>query len=249
LLRYPFGPRSPNNPFPRLAFEHDFVEVIFNLPNSFLAFAVFNKYGELVTTPVPLEIAFDSQARSGTPEIRMAASCIQCHERGIQGGYRDDFSVMNSFSGDALTHLKGSHIDPEKMDAIILRDQKQFFKAMRTVMLDGSTTQDVEPISHVVRQYLEDLDQHSAACELGLVNLAPFQKDSPFEMRLCKLGLAPLIHLPDAKMKRSRWEALDGTSLFQDVAVDLRLGTPILCGGFPSSVKDQSRYIRNRIEP
>ncbi|XZE22165.1 hypothetical protein SH449x_002083 [Pirellulaceae bacterium SH449] len=249
LLRYPFGPCSPNNPFPRLAFEHDFVEVLFSLPNSFLAFAVFNKHGELVTAPVPLEIAFDSQARTGTPEIRMAASCIQCHERGIQGGYRDDFSVINSFSGDALAHLKRSHIDPEKLDAIILRDQKQFFTAMRTVMLDGSVAQDVEPISHVVCQYLEDLDQHSAGYELGLVNLAPFQKDSPFEISLRKLGLAPLIHLPDAKLKRSRWEALDGTSLFQDVAVDLRLGTPILCGGLPSSAKDQSRYTRNRIEP
>jgi len=44
---------------------------------------------------------------------------------------------------------------------------------------------------------------------------------------LLKLGMGTLLQEPAGTIKRDKWEAIEGTSLFQDVAVEMRIGTPV----------------------
>ena len=116
------------------------------------------------------------------------------------------------------------------MEKLIQRDRQQFFAAARSAMPNLANENDVEPIGWVVRNYSRDLEPEQVARELGFESIEQIRAQIQNDRELKRMGLGGLLSESPVPIKRVRWESIDGTSFFQDVAVELGLGTPVLAG-------------------
>jgi hypothetical protein len=240
LIRYPLGPRSFEKSLAPYAFEHDVSQALFHLPNGLLAYFTADAQGTRLDVSLSGDVAYDPSATAGTSAIVTGVSCMRCHRNGIVPGFQDEVRAANVLSGNAKELLDRLYIPRDQMDRLIERDNRQYAKALQTAtypfLLDskesfGQTVDGmVEPISHATREYLRDLGPQEIALEIGIPSLAEIEFQIGNDRELKRMGLGILIQKTPGVIKRARWEAIDGTSFFQDVAAELRLGTPLVPG-------------------
>lgn len=245
LLRFPLGPRSESNPFNRHAFQADGRSILFQLPNGMLGYYLADQDGNRVDQVVATNLVYDRQAIAGTPAMVAGLSCLHCHQQGIQSDFRDEVRDAGVLSGDGLERLHQVYLPAERMQQLAQRDRQVFLTAAQQVhapylgvSVDFNATgqrpvdfaSSLEPIGFAVSRYLRDLGPADVAAELGLPGIESIRSQIQLTPTLRQLGLGTLIQGQAGTIKRARWEAIDGTSLFQDVAVELGLGTPIQSG-------------------
>ncbi|MFO0939588.1 MAG: hypothetical protein U0930_02355 [Pirellulales bacterium] len=230
LIRFPLGPRSTNNPFNSIAFEPDLVQAIFHLPNGLQGYFVADREGNRMDDPLPVEIVHDPRAIAGITAIVNGISCIHCHGQGVIGGFKDQVRSSSVVSGDSAKLLERLYLPLDQMEKLIQRDRQQFLAAARSAMPSLSNADNVEPIGLVIKIYSRDLEPDQVARELGFECIEQIRSQIQNDRELKRLGIGTLISESPSSIKRVRWESVDGTSLFQDVAVELGLGTPVLAG-------------------
>jgi len=236
LVRFPLGPKFKGNKFNRHAFEHDGGEIIYNLPNGLQAYMLVDGKGNRFDQPAPADVVFDSEAVSGTPAIVTGLSCMHCHRNGMITNLRDETRGANAQGGKVLEKVKELYPPSKVMDDWLKQDEQRFLTALEKVAgpflkieedQDKSIRDFPEPVGKLAVRYLADLDPREIALELGIEKVEILQAKIEANRELLKLGLGTLIQKPAGSMKREKWETLDGTSLFQDVAVELRIGTAV----------------------
>jgi mono/diheme cytochrome c family protein len=233
LTRFPLGPEFDGHPFPQQAFRHAGGEIIFHLPNALQGYLLVNNKDERIDAG-PVEIVSDSQKTGGTPAVLNGLSCMSCHKHGMLP-FKDAVRDGTAVGGDALALVRRLYPAQDDMDRLVRQDADRFLTALGLatgsfLRLDEDRQRPLrdfpEPVGEVARTYLlKDLGPAEAAYELGL--------DGPDRLRalidasraLRALGLAPLA--AGRSIRRDEWETLDGTSLFQKVAHELQLGTPL----------------------
>ncbi|MEM7312040.1 MAG: hypothetical protein AAF497_02700 [Planctomycetota bacterium] len=164
---------------------------------------------------------------------------MNCHREGMISGFRDEIRDSGVLAGEPSQKLKQLYVPHEKMEQLVARDRGQFLTALRAaigsfLLVGEDQAREIsefpEPIGFVAQRYCADLGPEEVAFELGLPGIDKIRTQIQHDRDLRKLGLGTLIQEKPGTIKRARWEAIDGTSFFQDVAVELRLGTPILPG-------------------
>ena len=80
----------------------------------------------------------------------------------------------------------------------------------------------------VAEMYSRDLTPRELALELGIEKPEVLQAKVDANRELLRYGLGTIVQNPPGTIKREKWESRDGTSLMQDVTVELRLGTPVI---------------------
>jgi serine/threonine-protein kinase len=250
LIRYPLGPRFPANRYNRHAFAHDGGEAIFHLPNGLQGYYLVTADGTRIDGPAPADVVYDSAAIAGTPAIVNGLSCMNCHREGMISGFRDEIRDSGALNGEPLEKVRQLYLPVEQMDRLVAEDRQQYLTALKVatggflqVAEDAgkSISEFPEPIGQVAQRYLADLGPTEVALELGVASIEDVRAPIEHDRDLRKLGLGTLIQDQPGTIKRARWEAIDGTSFFQDVAVELRLGTPIL-PGTTRTMKSVSRF-------
>lgn len=235
LTRFPLGPEFEGNPFRHQAFEHDGGEIIWSLPNGMQAYMLVDAEGGRIDSG-PVDVVFDRSAVLGTPEIVNGISCMYCHREGMITEFRDEIRGANAVGGDPLVKVKQIYPPHEEMQNLVRRDRDLFVRALDEVTAryllaegdPGSVTLMPEPVGKVAEMYSRDLKAHEVALELGIERLEDLQAMIRTNRNLLRFGLGALAQNPPATLKREKWETRDGTSLMQDVASQLRLGTPFI---------------------
>ena len=233
LVRFPLGPKFDGNPHNRFAFDHDGGEAIFSLPNGMQAYLLVNAKGERLDDPAPADVVNDSRSIAGTPAIVNGISCMNCHRRGMIGNFRDEIRGAGAVGGQVLTKVEDLYPKSEVMDQLVKQAEDRFMKALEVVIgpflkvgddKQKSVGDFPEPIGKVAEMYLSDLDVRRAALELGIDKPELLQAKIGANRDLMKLGLGTFVQQRPGTIKRAKWETREGTSLFQDVCVELRLG-------------------------
>jgi len=235
LVRFPLGPKFPGNKFNQFAFEHDGGEAIFSLPNGLQAYMLALGDGTRLDEPAPADVVYDDSAVAGTPAVVNGLSCMNCHKNGMID-FRDEIRNANAVGGATLNKVRDLYPPQAEMNVLVDHDRKRFLVALeRTIGPFLKVGDDAkkpieqfpEPISKVAKRYLADLGPAEAAAELDIVSAKEFQARVRGNRELLKFGLGTLILEPAGTIKREKWEAIDGSSLFQDVAGRMSIGTPI----------------------
>lgn len=236
LVRFPLGPPFPGNPYPKQAFDHDGGECIWSLPNGMQAYMLVDGKGGRINQG-PLDVVFDREAIMGSPAIVNGISCMYCHREGMITQFRDELRTAEALGGEPREHLLKVYPTHEVMQKKTQQDQDLFLQALTRVigpfLLTGDdknkTVSDFpEPVGKVAVMYTRDLTVHEFAAELGFEKAEILQAKIESNRELLRFGLGTMAQKQPGKLKREKWEALDGTSLMQDVASELRLGTPVL---------------------
>ena len=238
LVRFPLGPLFPDNPYPRQAFVHDGGEMIFGLPNGLQGYFLTDGKGKRIDVG-PIEVVSDGLKTSGTSAIVNGTSCMHCHKSGIIP-VADTIREGHALFGNARDKVLKLYPERKTMDELVKGDEKRFVDALdKTIgpfLKIGAArakkvTEFTEPIGEVTRRYLavrnsDDVGVQIAASELGIEKSETLAGMIQGNSTLKELGVLPLAK--GKTIKRDDWEAVDVTaSLFQDIALALRLGTPL----------------------
>ncbi len=235
LVRFPLGPRFGGNAFNQFAFDHDAGEAIFSLPNGLNAYMLADGKGARLEGPAPADIVYDDAAVSGTPAIVNGLSCMSCHKHGMIA-FRDEIRGANAVGGRVLDKVRQLFPPQREMDELLAKDRQRFLAALEKAAgpflqvgedADKPIESFPEPIGAVAKLYLADLTPLEVALELDIPSVDDLQARISANRSLLKFGLGTLIQEPPGTLKREKWETIEGTSLFQDVAVELGIGTPI----------------------
>lgn len=234
LARFPLGPKFENNEFEAEAFEHAGGEIIFNLPNGLHAYMLVDGKGNRIDEG-PVNIVWDSLNISGSPLIVNGLSCISCHKHGMLDF--TDFVREGTAVQNPQARRKVQELFPEQSELDQAREStkqnylQHLWRAVagelelsggdRDALLDYE-----EPISRVTQLYAKNLNLDAAACELGFED-KDLLRNQVFSGRLVELGLGPLA-LEGGTIKRAFWDSAEtSSSVFQEAASSLRIGTPI----------------------
>ena len=180
LEETPFGPTVPEELRGEAeAFVHDGGEFIFSLPNGLHGYFLATAQGQRLDTG-PSEIVQDSSRVDRI--ITNGVSCISCHASGIQ--MRPDAIIEDLQSSPRLSHrakamLSELHPSPEKLQQIMLEDEREFLFHLQKLALavpsdsgrlvpvlagDG-----IEPVRYLSDWYEEALDLPRVAAEFGML--------------------------------------------------------------------------------
>jgi serine/threonine-protein kinase len=232
LVRYPLGPLSlferGKHPYAGQAFVHDGGEIIFPLPNGLQGYMLVNGKDQRIDEgPVP--VVSDALKTSGTPAIVTGVSCMACHKHGtlpLTDTVRDSSAVF----GEAEKHVRRLYPEARVMTRLVNEDEARFLTALERAIgpflrEPGAPKKPlkelVEPIGEVARAYrLEHLDLQAVACELDVQDPGQLVQ-AVGETKLKRLGLEALSR-PGGAISRLEWEAVDGVSLMQELARELR---------------------------
>jgi serine/threonine-protein kinase len=233
LTRFPLGPEFDGHPFPQQAFRQAGGELIFALPNGLQGYLLVNAKDERIDAG-PVEIVSDSLKTAGVPAVINGLSCMSCHKHGMIP-FKDAVRDGTAVGGDALRLVQQLYPRQEEMDRLVRHDGARFMDALgRAVGPFVQVGEDrqrpladfPEPVGEVARTYLlKDLGPAEAAYELGLESPDRLRELIAGSRALRALGLAPLA--AGRSIRRDEWETLDGPSLFQKVARELQLGSPL----------------------
>jgi serine/threonine-protein kinase len=233
LVHFPLGPRFEGHPFPRHAFGHAGGEIIFNLPNGLQGYLLVDEKDRRIDLG-PVDIVRDGLETAGTPQIVNGLSCMACHKHGMIR-FEDRLRAGTSLKGDARVKVHELFRTKDEMDRLLAKDEDRFLRAvdkatgafLKVGEDRGKNIRDFpEPIGAIARLYVRNLGLEEVAYELGIepVTLKTFLANNP---RLRALGLGPLA--VEGTIPRSVWSSPENVlSLFQDVARELELGTPII---------------------
>lgn len=235
LVRFPLGPQFHGNEFSQVAFDHDGGEAIFSLPNGLQGYMLTDGEGNRLDAPAPTDVVYDDSAIAGTPAVVNGISCMHCHKNGMIQ-FRDEIRNANAVGGFVRDKVRDLYLPNEEMKKLIDADQARFVAALEKVIgpflkVEEDENKDIEefpePIGKIASLYLADLGPQEVALELGFADVATLQAVIHSNRDLLKLGLGTLAQDPAGTIKRSEWEAIDGSSLFQEAALLLQLGTPV----------------------
>lgn len=232
LVRFPLGPRFADNPFNEFAFDHDGGEVIFSLPNGLQAYLLVDAQGRRLDGPAPADVVFDKVAIAGLPAIINGLSCMNCHKDGMIR-FEDEVRTSEAVGGRALQRVKDLYPPRDVMRKLVDKDRAEFLAALDQVCgpflkLGDAAGKDItqfpEPIGRVAERYQTDLGPTDVALELGLADAGELRTIIRNNRQLLRFGLGTLASDPPGTMKRDRWEALEGFSLYQVVRQALGRG-------------------------
>jgi serine/threonine-protein kinase len=177
----------------------------------------------------PIEVVSDAQKTSGTPAIVNGLSCMACHKNGMIP-FKDTIREGSAVFGPAQQKVERLYPEAKKMAVLIQEDEKRFLdalaKAVGPFFRDGpekgkSIKEWPEPIGEIALRYrLAYLDLRAVASELNLEKPEDFVKRVG-EKKIKQLGLEPLLK-EGGLISRAEWEALEGISLMQETARELR---------------------------
>jgi hypothetical protein len=235
LARFPLGPNFAGNEFTQHAFTHDGGEIIYTLPNKLHGYMLVKSNGERLDAG-PVEIVYDQRQALGTPQIKNGVSCMLCHNKGtipFKDTIRDAAAVLNA---EARAKVEELYSEASEMDALLEDERDQYTNALKKVVepfllpngpLEGRKSfEDFdEAVGVTTVDFTTDITRDQAAFELGLDPEA-FKGALANSKKLNELGLRPLVS--GERLKRSLWESDGATlSVFQEVASELGLGTPV----------------------
>jgi len=232
LTRFPLGPLnlfgSKRHPFAGQAFVHDGGEIIFGLPNGLQGYMLVDGQDHRIDVG-PIEVVSDAVKTAGTAQIVNGVSCMSCHAHGMIK-FEDTIRNGSSAFGDAEQHVKKLYPTKEVMDGLVEADEKRFMTALEKAtgpFLKQGADKDrpiqnfAEPVGEAARLYrLGFLDLAMVAIELDVEHPQDVLTKVG-EKRLKHLGLESLLK-PGGVISRFDWEAIDGVSLMQEVARELR---------------------------
>jgi serine/threonine protein kinase/mono/diheme cytochrome c family protein len=237
LFRFPLGPRFAGHPFDELAFEQAGGEIIFHLPNGLQGYLLVDAAGNTIDEG-PIAVVSDPLKTSGTSAVVNGLSCMACHRQGLialHDTLRDGAGIF----GEARTKLQQIVPPRAEIDRVVADDNARFQAALEKAVgpflrVDEDAARDLldfpEPVSAVARAFQRDLGPDEAAGELGLADAARLRTIIGGNPRLRRLGLGPLAD--GRRIKRAVWESKEfGTTPFQEAALELGLGTPLLNTG------------------
>lgn len=233
LVRFPLGPDFARHPHPDQAFRHDGGEVIFHLPNGLQGYLLVDGKDKRIDAG-PIDVVADDKRVSGTPAIVNGISCMACHAHGMiplaEGFKAGSFAVF----GEPARTVDRLYPGEAAMAEHVAADRDRFLAALEKAVgpflrADGDRTTPLtkfrEPVSEVVIPYRRGyLDRAAAGTELFLEQQDALTTAIP-EKRLRELGLEPLLR-SGGVIPRYQWEAIDGVSLMQEAARELRF-TPL----------------------
>ena len=233
LFRFPLGPVFAANPFPNQAFVHAGGELIFNLPNGLQAYLLVDAKGKRIDVGPP-DVVADSRRTAGTTEVVNGLSCMSCHDQGMQK-FKDTVCAGLGITGAAGEKAERLFREQDELNDLLRRDEARFLKAVEEaagpfLKVGGDSAKKIrdfpDPIGDVARSYIKDLGAAQVAADLGLADPKELLGAIRANVKLRRLGLAPLLH--GATIKRTDWDSLDGRvlSTFQETARELSLGTP-----------------------
>ena len=232
LVRFPLGPAFDRHLYADQAFRHDGGEVIFHLPNGLQGYLLVNGKDERIDEG-PIDVVNDDKRVSGTSAIVNGVSCHACHVHGMIP-IRDTIRDGSALFGDAADKVQRLYPDRKAMDELVEADRKKFLDSLDKTVgpflrvgedKDTPLTKFKEPITEVVTGYRRGyLDLPTVAHELFLKDPGELLKKVG-EKRLKELGLEVLTR-PGGLVPRYQWEALDGVSLMQELARELKY-TPL----------------------
>lgn len=175
LFDFPLGPKGTWKDARLAAFEfdHDGGEVIFNLPNGFQAYGLFDAKGNRIDVG-PTNIVHDDTMTGGA--IINGVSCISCHDRGMKPENRRQLVSLDRIRSatsdnfrrfDEDTRLQIQELYPEgKVIADLMKsDRLRFSKAMASAGIPESSD---EPVRALFNRFIADLNVASVAAELGM---------------------------------------------------------------------------------
>jgi serine/threonine-protein kinase len=234
LVKFPLGPVFPANPFPSQAFEHAGGEIIFSLPNGLQGYLLVDNRGKRIDEG-PIAIVRDSQETAGSPVIVNGLSCMACHKHGMIR-FEDKLRAGSAVAGAALLKVQDLYRGKEDMNSHLAKDESRFLQALEAatgsfLKIDDDKNKAInefpEPIGAIARLYVKDLNLEEVALELGLSDPKQLRASIQANGKLRELGLGPLL-LEGGAIKRELWSSQTfTTSLFQNAARELALGTPI----------------------
>lgn len=232
LVRFPLGPKFTGNEFSRFAFDHDGGEVIFSLPNGMQGYMLVDHLGNRIDIGPP-EIVNDITALTGNPAIINGVSCMNCHRQGMIAEFRDEIRLAKAVSGKVQEKVESLYPTREAMQSLVAQDESRFLTALEKITGPFQKVGDdasrpiselAEPVGAVVRNYVRDLGPEELALELGLASGADLISTIRANPDLQRFGLGTLTQSPPGTLKREKLETRDGTSLLQDIAVQVRRG-------------------------
>jgi serine/threonine-protein kinase len=232
LTRLPLGPLDlfpkGRHPFAAQAFKQDGGEIIFNLPNGLQGYLLVNAKDERIDTG-PIAVVSDDRRVSGTPEIVTGVSCMACHSQGMIG-FKDFLRDHSAVFGDAEKKVKQLYPEPKVLNNLVEADRRRFVDSLEKAVgpflrvgpdKEAPLARFKEPVAEVVLPYRRGyLDLKAVALELFVENPDDLVKKVG-EKRFKELGLEALTR-PGGVVGRLEWEAVDGYSLMQEVARELR---------------------------
>ena len=236
LVRFPLGPVFRGNPYLAQAFEHDGGEVIWSLPNGMQAYMLVKGDGTRIDSG-PVDVVFDRDAILGTPSIINGISCMYCHRKGMIGGFRDEIRGADALGGEARDKVLKLYPTHEEMQNLVKQDEGVFMRALEQLIgpilkigddANKSIGEFPEPVGKVAQMYSRDLTAREMALELGIEKPELLQAKIESNRELLRYGLGTIVQQPPGTLKREKWDSRNGTSLMQDVVVELRLGTPTI---------------------
>lgn len=236
LVRFPLGPVFEGNPFRKQAFEHDGGEIIWSLPNGMQAYMLVKADGGRIDAG-PVDVVFDRSAILGTPSIINGISCMYCHRDGMISEFRDEIRGADAIGGEARKKILELFPPHDDMQRLVRQDQDVFVRSLDRVIgpylkvgpdVKKSVSEFPEPVGKVAEMYSRDLTPREIALELGIEKEEVLQAKVDANRELLRYGLGTIVQNPPGTIKREKWESRDGTSLMQDVSVELRMGTPLI---------------------
>jgi serine/threonine-protein kinase len=235
LHKFPLGPPFKGHPFPDQAFEPAGGEVIFHLPNGLQGYLLMDGQGNRIDEG-PIDVVRDKLETSGTPAIVNGLSCMTCHVHGLIRDFKDSVREGTAVEGDARNKVRRLYPKPQDMEKLLDQDDEKFLPALEKAIgpilrKEGDSKPDVrrfaEPIGPIARWYKsQNLGIQEVAAELGLKDVETLKAAMKVNGRLRRsLGPLPL----GGTISRESWEeaGASGTSLFQETARELELGTPV----------------------
>ena len=235
FFRFPLGPLSlfEQHPFQEQAFEHDGGELIGALENSLHFYLLVDGKGKRIDEG-PIKVVGDALKTSGTNEIVNGVSCMACHKHGIIP-FQDELRDRSAVFGPADVKLRELVPPQAEWDRLQRKDADAYLQALAKAVLPlwvepGAPIPDIrdlpEPVGPVARQYrLGYLDAHAVAVELDLPSAAALANIGGTKLK--RLGLGGLLSTDGTLNKsggisRADWEAVNGVSLMQSLARELR---------------------------
>jgi serine/threonine-protein kinase len=232
LTRFPLGPLNlfphGHHPYADQAFIHDGGEAIFNLPNGLQGYMLVNGKDERIDEG-PVEVVNDSQKTSGTPAIVNGLSCMACHKNGMIP-FKDTLREGNAVFGKPLEKVELLYPEQKKLNELVQSDERRFLDALDRAIgpffrdgvgKDKPIKEWPEPVADIAMRYrLVYLDLQTVASELDLAKPTDLLTKLG-EKKIKQLGLEPLLK-EGGLISRAEWEALEGISLMQETARELR---------------------------
>ena len=232
LVRFPLGPKFDSNNFNKFAFDHDGGELIWSLPNGMQGYMLIDNQGHRIDQG-PIEIVFDRAAILGTPVIINGISCMNCHRHGMITEFRDEVRNANALAGPVREKVRKLYPTQDQLAAATERDRQHFLKALEQIIgpflkvgddAERPIASFPEPIGRVAEMYSRDLGPTEVALELGVEDINVLKRRIKSNGHLLELGMGTLAQPNPGTIKRDQWETVDGTSLYHDVAVEVKPG-------------------------